>query len=885
MVSTRSRHCREALCSSLAALLFMGTVACLAAEGESKPAYDLSKDKVLYCVGYAHLDTQWRWDFTRTIDHYLQDTLNQNFERFEKYPEYVFSFTGAVRYDMMKEYYPQRYERLKSYIAADRWYVSGSSVDEGDVNVVSPESIVRQILYGNAYFRKEFGKESVDYMLPDCFGFPGNTAVDLRALRLEGVSRPRSSPGVRRSASRSASVSWEGPDGDSVIAALDPGSYSTAIRGRVDTNPKWTERINDNGKRYGVWADYHYYGVGDMGGAPTDEDVKNYVASIDNDDSQFHVALVSSDQLYKDITAAQRERLPRYKGDMLLTEHSAGTLTSQSYMKRWNRKNELLADAAERAAVAADWLGGAAYPYKRLHDAWFRTLANQMHDILPGTSIPRGVHLLVERRDRCRQRVRLYAARLDRSDRPRDGHARRRRAAGRLQPPRHRARRPGCREDHVAARCVRGAGFRRGGERGSVAGDRAEREGLERIVPGERPCRFRGRCTTCVRATSRTRTLRRPCASTSAGLENGRYKVTIDANGDVASIVDKRESRELLREPARLFFTYERPRSFPAWNMDWADRRRPPLGVVDGKPTVRVVERGPVRVALEIEREARGSIFTQRLQLSAGPAGERLEFATEIDWQSSGCALRQAFPLTVSNPVATYNWGAGTIERGNIEPTRYEVPSHEWFDLTDKSGEYGVTVLDDSKFGSDKPADDEVRLTLLYTPAVRDGYMDQHSQDWGRHDMLYALYGHPGDWRAEDSFWQGRRVNQPLRVFNADKHAGELGSAWSLAKLEHAAGVAARVEEVRGWAVGRRASPGDLGPRRRGRARVVRRIDRRGEGDRRPGASHQRRPGRGRAASNEDDAVLDSQFRGAAGGRAGEAGSAAVDAGRVDLRP
>ena len=55
---------------------------------------------------------QWRWDFVKTIDEYLEATLDDNFERFEQYPGYVFSFTGSVRYAMMKEYYPERYEKL-----------------------------------------------------------------------------------------------------------------------------------------------------------------------------------------------------------------------------------------------------------------------------------------------------------------------------------------------------------------------------------------------------------------------------------------------------------------------------------------------------------------------------------------------------------------------------------------------------------------------------------------------------------------------------------------------------------------------------------------------------------------------------------------------------
>ncbi|MCZ6698409.1 MAG: alpha-mannosidase, partial [Planctomycetota bacterium] len=364
---------------------------CTSAIGQTRDddrKFDLSKDKVLYCVGYAHLDTQWRWDFCTTIDRFIRDTLEQNFDRFEAFPGYVFNFTGSVRYEMMKEYYPEMYVRLKEHIAAGRWYVSGSSVDEGDVNVPAAESIIRQVLYGNDFFRREFGKESLDFMLPDCFGFPASMPSIWAHCGLLGFSTQKLTWGSAVGIPFKIGL-WEGPDGKSIIAAFDPGPYVGAIKGRVDTNPEWVRRVNKNGRDYGVWADYHYYGVGDQGGAPRAEDVKNYLDSMNNPDGKITVALVSSDQMFKDITPEQRKRLPRYKGDLLLTEHSAGTLTSQSYMKRWNRKNEILADAAERAAVIAQWLGAARYPLEKINKSWVRVLANQMHDILPGTSLPR----------------------------------------------------------------------------------------------------------------------------------------------------------------------------------------------------------------------------------------------------------------------------------------------------------------------------------------------------------------------------------------------------------------------------------------------------------------------------------------------------------------
>jgi len=269
-------------------------------------------------------------------------------------------------------------------------------------------------------------------------------------------------------------------------------------------------------------------------------------------------------------------------------------------------------------------------------------------------------------------------------------------------------------------------------------------------------------------------------SATTTSLENEHYRVRLNDAGDVASIFDKRKNRELLAAPAQLEFTHEKPANWPAWNMDWEDRKHDPIDVVDGPAKITLIEDGPVRATLEVQRASRDSLFTQRIRLSRGSAGRRVEFVNTVDWQSAQCALKASFPLTVSNEQATYNWGMGTIERANNDPVKYEVPSHEWFDLTNRTGNYGVTILEDCKFGSDKPTDNQVRLTLLYTPGVRHSYLDQHSQDWGRHDFTYALFGHSGNWRDARSEWQGRRLNQPLSAFTTSRHPGRLGRSFSL---------------------------------------------------------------------------------------------------------
>jgi alpha-mannosidase len=274
----------------------------------------------------------------------------------------------------------------------------------------------------------------------------------------------------------------------------------------------------------------------------------------------------------------------------------------------------------------------------------------------------------------------------------------------------------------------------------------------------------------------------RSLKATERSLENSRYRVTINDAGDIASVFDKPANRELLSALARLALLDESPRSWPAWNMDWEDRNKAPRGYVSGPAKIRVVESGPVRVAVEIERETEGSVFIQTIRLASGEAVNRVEVANRIAWQGIACSLKAEFPLTISNPEATYNMGLGKIQRGNNNAKKYEVPIQQWFDLTDTRGDYGVSVLAPTKYGSDKPADNVLRLTLLYTPGVatNGAYQEQKTQDWGRHEFLYGLSGHAGDWRAGDSDWEAARLGQPLLAFRTAPHPGKLGRKFSL---------------------------------------------------------------------------------------------------------
>ena len=374
------RHAVIGLIMLLASGIVNGTPA-----SEKAGASEAPKRRLLV-IATAHLDTQWRWTIQQTIDEYIPETFRVNAAYFDQFPDYTFSFEGAFRYMLLKEYYPDYYQRLKSYIADGRWRVAGSWVDAVDVNMPSSESLIRHALYGNGFFRKEFGKTSRDVLLPDCFGF-GYALPSIAAhCGLLSFSSQKLTWGSSVGVPFDIGV-WEGVDGASLVAALKPGDYVSTVRSDLSVDSACVAAVEKQGEASGLYAGFKYYGTGDIGGGPDSLSVAWVQKSV-HGKGPLTVRTAGSDDLASLATPEERAKLPRYKGELLMTRHGVGCYTSQAAMKRWNRKNELLADAAERASVIAWLLGGAAYPRDQLRTAWIRFLWHQFHDDITGTSIP-----------------------------------------------------------------------------------------------------------------------------------------------------------------------------------------------------------------------------------------------------------------------------------------------------------------------------------------------------------------------------------------------------------------------------------------------------------------------------------------------------------------
>lgn len=776
----------SALVLTLSALPALAESPGAGAPAPAPTAPDPTAGRELYVVATSHLDTQWRWTIQETIEDFLPATLRDNFALFEKYPGYVFSFEGAFRYQLAREYYPAEYEKLKAYVRAGRWKVAGSWLDAVDTHVPSPESLIRQALYGNGFFRRELGVTSRDVFLPDCFGFGfalpsvaahcGLTAFSTQKLTWGSSIRIPFDLGL-----------WEGVDGSRLIAAINPGDYASELKGNLTLDPDVYAIIDRQAAASGLPVAMRYFGTGDVGIAPLDPSVAWLQKSLEGP-GPLAVHSVAPDQLARDLAARGDDavsRLPRYRGEFLLTSHGAGCYTSQAAMKRYNRTNQRLADAAERASVVATWLGVAAYPREELREAWTRFLWHQFHDDLTGTSIPEAYVFSWNDEAIAQNRFAdLLGSAVGRVARGLDtrGEGVALVVYNALSTSREDVVEATVRFPVRAPRAVRVSGP----DGGEVPAQVVAQDGVTAtvaFVARVAPVSF------SVYTVRPAASAPRPGAltATSSGLENERYRVRLDAAGDLASVFDKLQGRELLSGPARLQLIEDEPRKWSAWEVEYSALAAPPREVVGGPAAVRVVERGPARVAVEVTRRAAGSIFTQTIRLAAGGAGDRVELLTDIDWRTPGTLLKAAFRLAPTNRAATYDLGLGVVERTTNRPNLYEVPAQQWADLTEAEGSFGVAVLNDSRHGWDKPDDRTLRLSLVHTPRVVPSWSwlaEQGSNDLGHHRVTMALAGHPGDWRTGDVATSADRLNQPLTAWQVPSHPGPLGRSFSLLRIE-----------------------------------------------------------------------------------------------------
>lgn len=742
--------------------------------------------KKVYAVATSHLDTVWRWNLATTIKEYLPDTLEKNFDLADKYPRYKFNFEGAFRYQLAEEYYPKHFEYLKGLIEKGSWNVAGSSYENGDVNIPSPEALFRNIIYGNGYFKEKFGKESCDIFLPDCFGFGYALPSIMKHTGLKGLTTQKLSWGSAYGVPFDLGL-WQGVDGSKVYACLNAQSYRYKFSGDIRGDISVINKITQNAFESGIPQTLHLYGTGDWGGAPTEESVQAIEESVEkNAGSDFEVVSATSDEIFRDLDKlpkSETARLKTWNNELLMTSHGAGAYTSRAMNKRLNAQNENIADIAEKMCIAAEANGVYKYPKENLSRAWKRVIQHQFHDDITGTG---NMDIYIDGQSD-------YYASISEFETELDG------AAGAMANELNTSFVTECgvavynpspfrRKNAVSAhiKLVHNSTFVKvldatGKE---VPSQIIKKSGKEFDIVFIADVNAMGYAVYDVVPANKACEIKTDLAVSLHTLENEKYRVIFNKNGDLATVIDKKNNINVLDAPIKMAgLTDIGDLPYPAWEMRKKDIDREPEFFANS-PEFEIIEAGPARIAIKVSRELDHSFIDQIIYLESG--GEFIRVENTVDWRNRRTMLKAVFPFSCYNKTASYDLGLGVIKRENNSEKLYEVPAQKWADITAGSGKYGVSVFSDCKYGWDKPSSNTLRLTCLHTPTG--AFTKQARQDLldiGRNNFAFGIFSHEGGF-ANGTQRQSEIFQKPLIAYQtSSRREGSLESGYSFLKINN----------------------------------------------------------------------------------------------------
>lgn len=742
--------------------------------------------KKVYAVATSHLDTVWRWNLATTIKEYLPDTLEKNFDLADKYPRYKFNFEGAFRYQLAEEYYPKHFEYLKGLIEKGSWNVAGSSYENGDVNIPSPEALFRNIIYGNGYFKEKFGKESCDIFLPDCFGFGYALPSIMKHAGLKGFTTQKLSWGSAYGVPFDLGL-WQGVDGSKVYACLNAQSYRYKFSGDIRGDISVINKITQNAFESGIPQTLHLYGTGDWGGAPTEESVQAIEESVEkNAGSDFEVVSATSDEIFRDLDKlpkSETARLKTWNNELLMTSHGAGAYTSRAMNKRLNAQNENIADIAEKMCIAAEANGVYKYPKENLNRAWKRVIQHQFHDDITGTG---NMDIYIDGQSD-------YYASLSDFETELDG------AAGAMANELNTSFVTECgvavynpspfrRKNAVSAhiKLVHNSTFVKvlDSNGNEVPSQIIKKSGKEFDIVFIADVNAMGYAVYDVVPANKACEIKTDLAVSLHTLENEKYRVIFNKNGDLATVIDKKNNINVLDAPIKMAgLTDIGDLPYPAWEMRKKDIDREPEFFANS-PEFEIIEAGPARIAIKVSRELDHSFIDQIIYLESG--GEFIRVENTVDWRNRRTMLKAVFPFSCYNKTASYDLGLGVIKRENNSEKLYEVPAQKWADITAGSGKYGVSVFSDCKYGWDKPSSNTLRLTCLHTPTG--AFTKQARQDLldiGRNNFAFGIFSHEGGF-ANGTQRQSEIFQKPLIAYQtSSRREGSLESGYSFLKINN----------------------------------------------------------------------------------------------------
>ncbi len=682
-------------------------------------------------TSHSHIDVAWLWRIQESVRKSAR-TFSNNIALMDLFPEMTFAQSQAVLYDMMKQHYPDVYERIKEKVRNGQWDVAGNVWVEADTNIASGEALIRQLLYGREYFMTEFGKVSDTYWLPDCFGF--SWALP-QIIRRSGMKNFITSKLNNNDTNRFPHTlfRWKGNNGEEILAYLQRASYN----GEFDIGELMDAETNDEKKI--VSTTMAMFGRGDGGGGAT-HDMLEKGKRLKNYPGLPATRIGHVDGFFDEVREKWDE-LPVWNDEMYYENHR-GTYTSQAFVKKYNRLNEYLLSRDEMLSVFAGAVCGYAYPKEELEKCWKIMLTNQFHDILPGSSI----HAVY---DDCR---RDYADLTKRTTALRDN------ALAALNAT------IACDKNSVIVwnltsfnqNCpvsveVDGedvCALDKNGNRLPSSVEKKDGRFILTFIPDSLPC-VGYKVFRLGKVEKSTATV----TATTALLENEKLRVEFDENGIITSIYDKINTRETLDGRGNILsVSQDKCVHETAWNLEENYKKK--MWELNEADEISVVAADERHGTIRIRRTFNKSTITQDITLNAGD--DTLVFDTVADWWETDKVLKAGFDVNILNTQATFEIAHGAIVRPThrnncFDAAKFEVCAHKWADLSECG--YGVSILNDCKYGYDI-LDSHFRITLMRAPTCPD-----RTGDHGINTFTYVYYPHKESWENAETVKKALGLN------------------------------------------------------------------------------------------------------------------------------
>lgn len=701
----------------------------------------------IYPVGHAHLDTAWLWPIQITKKKMAHTTSTQ-LSLMERYPKYVFAHSQASQYEWLELEYPTLFKRVKAAVDRGQWEPVGSMWVEADCNLTGAESLVRQFLYGKRYFRDKLGVETSDMWLPDVFGYSAALPQILNKFGIKTFLTQKISWNQFNKFPHHT-FWWQGIDGTKVWSHFPPADTYIG-----NCEPTEVVRSVKNYRDHGRSENSLYlFGFGDGGGGPTERHLE-YISRgrLAPNYPEVNFGKKASD-FFREARAKSKD-LMTWSGELYLELHR-GTYTSQANNKKWNRESEFLLRDVELLHAFAN----TKYPKQEIERLWKLVLLNQFHDIIPGSSVVEVYEdstrdyedVLTNGRKLVDQAL---AAHAKQSKLPEGARAialfQNSRISGQTLVPWSEEWVPGGVRDGQSWMPIQVVENQNG-----------------KHLLFETPESSLGTVSVC-ELTPNSPNVKQRLKVSSRRLENAHWSVRFDLNGNISSIQSMEDGSEYVQpgKLANVFQLFEdKPLFWSAWDIDvYAYETAQDLLRCE---SFEVVERGPVRAAVEIVRKFSKSTIRQRISL--GPTSG-IRFDTEIDWHEEDKLLKVAFPVNVNATAARYEIQFGNVQRPTHMNTswdmaQFEVCAQKWVDVSE--GEMGMALLNDGKYGFDCQGS-TLRMTLLRAPKAPDPNCDM-----GKHTFSYVLMPHTLPYQYADIVNGAYSLNAPVRHLLVDAAVGE----------------------------------------------------------------------------------------------------------------